>query len=156
MLLDRFYQRVVSKGKGPPISDQVVLLTITDASYDSFGKNYLDRAHLAKVNNVLAELGTEAVGFDIIFHRPSIEDADSAFAASIDNLGTAYLPIAFDLSSNNQHFNWRNSLPHERLREEYLIHPVERGGGTPFLRYPCLYADGFICGICNRLRPHQC
>lgn len=131
MLLDLFYKRAVSEGKGPPKSDLVALVTITNASYDSFHKNYLDRGHLARMSDTLAKLGPEAVGFDIIFHRPSIEKDDIAFADSIKNLGLAYLPMAFELTPEQKSFEWQNSVSHERLREEYLFHPVEKGPGQP-------------------------
>jgi len=132
ILLDSLYKRAVSDGKGPPLSDRVVLVVVTDASYDFFGTNYLDRNHLAQVNRVLADLQPEAVGYDIIFPRPSVDQADEAFADSLEELGTAYLPVGLELSSVETPFRWNQArASHNRLRDEVRIHPVEKGASPP-------------------------
>lgn len=131
-VIDFFYQRVVADGKGPPLSPHILYVTVTDPSYDAFGKNYLDRTDLARVNMVLADLGVEAVGFDIIFARPSREEADAVFAASLEALGAAYLPVGFALSDKPTPFQWRQEAVYENLRDEVLFRPVERGTGKPF------------------------
>lgn len=131
-VIDVFYQRAVAGGKGPPLSPHILYVTVTDASYDAFGKNYLDRTDLARINTVLADLGVEAVGFDIIFARPSREEGDSVFAASLEALGAAYLPVGFALSDKPTAFHWKPGTAYERLREDVLFSPVERGKGNPF------------------------
>lgn len=141
---DLFYRQAVSQGKGPPLSPRIVYTTVTDASYDAFGSNVLDRTDLARVNEVLAELGVEAVGFDVIFARPSREEADRVFADSLDRLGTAYLPAAFALSDRPVPFHWGEGAAYERYREEVLFQPKERGDGRPFYAaYALMQADPF-------------
>ena len=131
-LLDFFYRRAVAEGKGPPLSSRILYVLVTDASYDAFGKNTLDRTDLARVNRVLADLGCEAVGFDVIFARPSREAADRAFSESLDRLGTAYLPAGFALSDHPAPFQWKHGAAYERLRNETLFRPIERGEARPF------------------------
>jgi len=143
-LMDRFYRRAVSRGDGPALSPRILYVTVTDASYDAFGSNVLDRTDLARVNGVLADLGVEAVGYDVIFARPSREEADRAFAASLENLGTAYLPAAFALSGRPAPFHWGSGAAYDRYREETLFRPEERGRGRPFYAtYALMQADPF-------------
>lgn len=143
-LIDLFYRRAVIEGKGPPVSPQILYVTVTDASYDAFGTNTLDRADLARVNTVLAELGAEAVGFDIIFARPSREKADQEFAASLKNLGTAYLPAGFALSDTPAPFHWKSGSAYQQYRDDVLFKPVERGEAGPFYAvYALMQMDSF-------------
>ncbi len=144
LVTDRLYRRAVLEGKGPPQSPRIVYVTCTDASYDAFDSNVLDRTDLARVNAALAELGTEAVGFDIIFARPSREEADRAFAASLELLGTAYLPAGFALSEEPTRFRWESGDAYERYRKEILGRPEERGRGRPFYAaYALMQEDRF-------------
>jgi adenylate cyclase len=143
-LMDRLYRHAVSRGDGPALSPRILYVTVTDASYDAFGSNVLDRTDLARVNGVLADLGVEAVGYDVIFARPSREEADRAFAASLENLGTAYLPAAFALSGRPAPFHWGSGAAYDRYREETLFRPEERGRGRPFYAtYALMQADPF-------------
>lgn len=143
-LIDLFYRRAVSDGKGPPVSPKILFVAVTDASYDSFGTNTLDRSDLARVNTVLADLGVEAVGFDIIFARPSREKADLAFAASLENLGTAYLPAGFALSDTPAPFHWKSGHAYERYRNDVLFKPMEQGEARPFYAtYALMQMDAF-------------
>ncbi len=133
-LLDRFQRRIVAKGLGPEpaFGPGIVYLTITDETYDHFGKNYLDRADLARVNRGLARLSPRAVAYDIIFARPSTPDSDRAFAESIRDLGTVYLPVGCALSDTPVRFRWRPGPAHDRLRSDHLGSPAERGEARPF------------------------
>ena len=143
-VMDLFYRQAVSREKGPVLSPRILYVTVTDASYDAFGSNVLDRTDLARVNGVLAELGVEAVGFDVIFARPSREEADRVFADSLDRLGTAYLPAAFALSGRPAPFHWGEGAAYERYRQEVLFQPEERGEGRPFYAaYALMQADPF-------------
>lgn len=143
-LMDLFYRRAVAEGKGPPVSPQILYVTVTDASYDAFGTNTLDRKDLARVNTVLEDLNVEAVGYDIIFARPSREKADLAFAASLDSLGAVYLPVGFALSDKPAPFHWKTGPAYERYREDVLFQPVERGKARPFYAtYALMQMDAF-------------
>jgi adenylate cyclase len=143
-LMDLFYRQAAARGKGPPLSPQILYVTVTDASYDAFGSNVLDRTDVARVNEVLGDLGVEAVGYDIIFARPSREEADRALAASLDGLGTAYLPAAFALSPRPAPFRWGEGPAYERYREDVLFRCEEEGEGFPFhATYALMQADPF-------------
>ena len=85
-LLDHIYRLAVTLGRGPVTSDQIVYLVATDETYRYFGKNYLDRADLARVNRVLADLAPEAVAFDIIFAYPGHPQSDMALQSSLEGL----------------------------------------------------------------------
>lgn len=118
-ILDFFYKYAVQHGYGPPRSDRIVYMTITDDSYKYFGKNSLDRAALARVNEALAEFGAAAVAYDIIFARPSTSEVDQRFLASLQQLGVVYLPIGLDLrASGMQSFEWGEGRAYERLRTQ--------------------------------------
>ena len=69
--LDFFYKKAIESDLGPRRSSNVVYLAINDETYDTFGETILDRGHMAKVCEALAELGPEAVAFDLVFPRPS-------------------------------------------------------------------------------------
>ncbi|MBN2124404.1 MAG: adenylate/guanylate cyclase domain-containing protein [Deltaproteobacteria bacterium] len=131
-LLDVFYRLAVKQGRGPAMSPQVELVTITDRTYDYFGKNILDRGDLARINDALGYLGTEAVAYDVIFARESGPDSDRLFAESISNLGVVYLPIGLELSPQPRPFKWEESGAYQRLRSDFLRRPVERGSPRPF------------------------
>ncbi len=130
--LDFFYTEAVNRGYSPESSSQIIYLTITDDTYEYFGKNILDRADLAMVNTVLSNLGPEAVAYDIIFPRPSNPVSDKRFSESIKSHGRVYLPIAFQLSPRNRPFNWEEGIAYERFRTNHLKNPVEKGTSNPF------------------------
>jgi adenylate cyclase len=92
-MLDLFYRKAVSHGLGPNQSPQVLITTISDKAYDYFGKNILDREYVADLNDAFSRLDVAAVGYDLIFARPSNPDADEKLTASIRNMGSVFLPI---------------------------------------------------------------
>ena len=77
--LDVVYRLAVEYGYGPEMSNQIIYIPITDNSYNYFGKNILDRADLAMVNDALSDLDIEALIFDIIFARQSNLEDDERF-----------------------------------------------------------------------------
>ena len=131
-VLDVVYKQAIKYGHGPQISPQIVYLTITDDSYNYFGKNILDRSDMAKVNNALRGLNIEAVAYDIIFARPSHPEADKRFGSSINKLGSVYLPIGLAYSEKKNPFKWEEGRAFERFRSDYLHRPVEKGLANPF------------------------
>ena len=131
-LLDLFYRAAVDYGRGPKASPQVVITTITDKTYDSFGKNILDRRDLARVNDALGKLGVEALAYDVIFARASSPESDERFAASIRKQGSVYLPIGLAVSEQERSFRWEEGAAYEKFRAESLRKPKEKGTGRPF------------------------
>ena len=122
-ILDLFYAQAVQYGYGPPRSSQIVYVTIADDSYSQFGTHVLDRIAMARVNEALAQLGPAAVAYDLIFPLPSTPAADQRFTDSIKQLGTVYLPIAFDHTLAPQPFQWGTGLAYERLRSQQFTNP---------------------------------
>ena len=130
-ILDIYYKLAVQRGHGAPLSPHIVYVTITDASYKAFGKNYADRADLARINDALADFGAAAVAYDIIFAHPSTAQADQQFVASLAHLKSAYLPIGFDYTEEAHPFRWEAGVAYERLRAGYLKRPAEEGAPRP-------------------------
>jgi adenylate cyclase len=133
-LLDFFYKQSVRHGYGPKPSfyPQIVYLTITDDTYDFFGKNYLDRKDLAALNNALSHFDPQAVAYDIIFARGSDTDADQQFTQSLINLGSVYLPTGLALSDEQAPFEWGKGLAYDRLRSDCFTKPIETGTARPY------------------------
>jgi len=134
-VLDFFYKLAVKRGRGPgpSFTPPIVYLLVTDDTYDFFGKNYLDRRDMARVNEALSELDPQAVAYDIVFARASNREADERFAESLELLGCAYLPAGFAFRDGPGPFQWKEGVAYERLRSDYLGRPEEKG--TPRPRY---------------------
>ncbi|MBF0203634.1 MAG: CHASE2 domain-containing protein [Desulfamplus sp.] len=126
--LDIFYKLAVKQQAGPKASftPKIVYLNITDETYNFFDKNYLDRKDMATLNNVLSQLDTQAVIYDIIFARRSSATSDLAFSESLETLGNVYLPTALVLSEKKYAFRWKTDPAHERFRADYLGNPNEK------------------------------
>lgn len=131
-LLDLFYAQAVQRGYGPPTSPQIVYVTISDESYGAFGKNFLNRGDMARINDALAQFDVAAVAYDIIFAHPSTPQADQDFTASLRQLGKVYLPIALDTHLTPQVFQWGKAAAYEHLRSQQLHKPQESGEARPF------------------------
>jgi len=145
--LDFFFWQAVKSHRGVAPSSLIVYLNITDETYRYFGKNILDRVDLSKVNVALAELGVEAVAYDIIFPRPSNFTSDRLFAESLTNLACVYLPIGFELAEKALFFKWETGTAYERLRSNFLRKPLEKGTPKPLhaLR-AAMQLDDFFLG----------
>jgi adenylate cyclase len=130
-ILDFYYKLAVRYGYGPPISPQIVYVTITDRFYEHFNENILDRANLAKINDALARYNPEAVAYDIIFARPSDSQADQLFQASLKHLGSVYLPIGFSHTQKAEPFLWKKGGVYKRFRADHLKQPIEKGDPHP-------------------------
>ncbi|HVO74926.1 MAG TPA: adenylate/guanylate cyclase domain-containing protein, partial [Ignavibacteriaceae bacterium] len=133
--IDKLYRISLANNKGPKASDRIVYLNIDDKTYADFKTNYLNRGGLAKVNNILAKIRPQTVFYDIIFSRPSSSKDDTAFAASIKELGNVYLPAGFKLSEKKALFRWESGVFFEKLFFDYAKKITETGKGTP------LYAE---------------
>jgi len=131
-ILDLFYRKAVERGHGPRQSPRIIIIAITDKTYDYFGKNILDRKDMARVNDALAHLDIEALAYDVIFARPSRPESDDIFAKSIVNLGSVYLPIGVDYTETVSPFRWEEGASYERFRSDYLRRPVEKRTGKPY------------------------
>jgi adenylate cyclase len=131
-VIDYFYRYAVQHGRGPGKSDGIVLVPITDRSYRYFGRNYLDRGDLARVNDALAELDVQAVAYDIIFPLPSSKSSDDAFASSIGRLGHVYLPVGLQYGDTAQPFRIQAGEKESEPFFNRFGKPREQGRGAPF------------------------
>jgi adenylate cyclase len=135
---DIFYRYAMEHGKGAPVSDRIVYLTISDKTYASLHSNVLSRRMLAEMNNNLAKLQPESVMYDLIFAHPGNASEDSIFAQSIANLGVAYLPGAFALGTEPRRFKWEEGDFFTRLKNEYGKKITTTGNGKPYYAANCL------------------
>ena len=132
LLLDIYYKQAVQYGHGPTPSPQIVYVTLTDDTYKIFGKNYLDRAYLARLNDSLADYDAEAIIYDIIFAHPSNNHDDQLFKESLKNMSVAYLPIGLVTARQEHSFKWNEGAAYKRFRTAYLKNPIEQGNPKPF------------------------
>lgn len=132
--LDVLFKKAVESGHGPrrSFTPQILYLTITDETYDFFGKHFLDRKDLAELNNALALLGLETVIYDLIFARPGMPDSDAAFARSIQKLESVYLPIGCEIQEKSAPFRWKTARGQEQYLRDQLGRPVEKGRSMPY------------------------
>lgn len=149
-VLDFFYRQAVKNGLGPKPSPRIVYLTISDRTYKSFGKNILDRSDLARVNDILADRGAEAVVYDIIFARPTNPEADADLARSLFQSGVAYLPIGLAFADKPRHFKWEQGNGYTVFKEKFLKKPGETGNADPFYAtHALMQEDGLAASARN-------
>lgn len=131
-LSDQLYVKIIKEGLGPKVSQRIIILNIDDSTYQYFGKNYLDREDLAKVNNILSTLSPSAVFYDIIFPRSSTEKADTDFALSIKKLGNVFMPVGLRLSPNKKKFIEGRGTFYKNLTEKNYGGLTEYNTGKPY------------------------
>lgn len=148
--LDLVYRQAVKHGYGPKMSRQIVYLPITDNTYKYFGKNILDRADIAIVNDALSDLNIRALVYDIIFARPSEPDSDKRFELSIKRLNSVYLPIGLAYSDNRKSFKWESGKAYEQFKSDYLHTLIEEGLPNPYYAISALMqTDDFSMATFN-------
>jgi adenylate cyclase len=149
-MLDLFYRKAVEKGHGPEQSPQIVITTISDKAYDYFGKNILDRGYVAGLNEALGRLDVAAVGYDLIFARPSSPEADARLTTSIRDLGSVFLPVGLGYSENSTPFRWEDRPSYEQFRTRYLRKLHEKGDAKPYYATRALMQlDDFAAAALN-------
>jgi len=130
--VDALYKNNLKDGAGPKNSSKIILLNITDSTYDYFGINYLRRNDLAKINNVLYYFNPDAIFYDIVFPRSSVDSSDKSFANSILQNGNVYLPVGFSLSNKKKNFQWGNGYFYGLLKNGNFSRLEEHGHGEPY------------------------
>ena len=135
--VDALYKINLKNGGGSEKSNKIILLNITDSTYDYFGINYLRRNDLAKINNVLYYLNPDAIFYDIVFPRSSVDSSDKEFANTIEQNGNVYLPVGFSLSDKKTDFQWGKGFFYDYLKKGDYNDLKQYGNGVP---YYALYA----------------
>ena len=80
-----------------PLSDQIIIVEIDDATYDDFGWP-IPRDVYGAIVHIAGGLGVKAIGFDVLFRDPSPEpEPDAIFAASVQSTKRVVLPSAYDV-----------------------------------------------------------
>ncbi|MBL8020094.1 MAG: SpoIIE family protein phosphatase [Leptospirales bacterium] len=94
---DALHRFSANNGYSPPASPRICYLTVTDKTYEAFNESQLNRVRLAEANDILSDLGAQAIVYDLIFARPSTPQADQRFRDSIAKNGHVFLPTGFAL-----------------------------------------------------------
>lgn len=143
-VLDFFYRQAVQKGAGPKISSRIVYLIVTDHTYKSFGENILNRRYMAKINDILADLGAEALIYDILFARTTNLEADAELARSFKKFGATSLPIGLAFDDKARRFKWQQSEAYTVFSERFLKNPAEKGSARPFYAAHALMQEDIL------------
>ena len=148
--LDLFYRKAVNRGLGPKQSPQVLITTISDKAYDYFGRNILDREYVAGLNEAFSSLDAAAVGYDLIFARPSNPEADARLTSSIRDMGSVFLPVGLGYSDVSTPFRWEERRAYEQFRTRFLRKPQEKGKAKPYYATKALMQwDDFAAAAFN-------
>ena len=84
-------------GGQQPLSDQITIVEIDDATYDAFGWP-VPRDVYGAIVHIAGGLGVKAIGFDVLFRDPSPEpEPDAIFSASVQSTKRVVLPSAYDV-----------------------------------------------------------
>ncbi len=129
--VDALYKKNLKEGDGPKKSGKIILLNITDSTYDYFGTNYLKRSDLARLNNVLYYFNPNTIFYDIVFPRSSVDSSDKSFASSIKQNGNIDLPVGFNISESKKEFQWGKGYFYSLLKNGNF-RPEVHGKGKPF------------------------
>jgi adenylate cyclase len=130
--IDSLYKKNLRDGNGPQKSKKIVLLNITDSTYNYFKSNYLSRTDLAKINNTLYYLNPEEIFYDIVFPRSSTDSSDAKFTHSIKQLGNVYLPVGFNILKRKNSFQWGKGFFYNFLKSGPFKNLKEEGNGSPY------------------------
>ncbi|MHA2099081.1 MAG: adenylate/guanylate cyclase domain-containing protein [Candidatus Kariarchaeaceae archaeon] len=130
--LDELYKTSISNGSGPSSSKRIILLSITDETYQILGSNFVDRKYLAEVINTLQKFDPEFVAYDIIFANPSNSLDDSIFSSSLSKLREVYLPTGLKLSNSIKNFYWRNRSNNNLIDRCTKLPIIKAIAGNPF------------------------
>lgn len=126
ILSDFIYDKYIKLELGPPKSEQIIYITITDNTYENFfRKNHLDRGQFAECLDIINKFTPFSVILDLIFAFPSDSISDIKFRNVLSNDIPYYLPAAFALSESkdvNTVFNI--NFP--------LLFPIELNEGKPY------------------------
>jgi adenylate cyclase len=148
--VDALYKINLKDGNGPKSAGKIILLNITDSTYDYFGVNYLKRNDLARINYTLSFLNPQSVFYDIIFPRSSDDSSDKEFAQSITKLGNVYLPAGFYISKEKENFRWEQGFFYDQLKKRNYDSLKQRGDARPFYaRYALPQKDLFARAAYN-------
>ncbi|WP_421862640.1 putative bifunctional diguanylate cyclase/phosphodiesterase [Motiliproteus sp.] len=107
-----------------PMSDQVVIIAIDDASLEQLGRWPWSRRRHAQMLDKLTQMKPAAVGFDILFSEPQRDDpqADQLFAEALGRNGRAVLSVAPALYRPGQLISEILPLPDLAVRAAAIGH----------------------------------
>ncbi|MDD5737514.1 MAG: CHASE2 domain-containing protein [Candidatus Omnitrophica bacterium] len=90
--------------RGPrPVSPEIVIIEIDDASLKAFGRWPWDRGYHAELLDIIEDYGPKTIIFDILFSEPQEDKPgeDSMLAEQTKKTGNVFYSSFFDLSQDN-------------------------------------------------------
>ena len=130
-----------------PLSDQITIVEIDDATYDAFGWP-VPRDVYGAIVHIAGGLGVKAIGFDVYSEIKPEPEPDAIFSASVQSTKRVVLPSAYDVPRLQPSSRWL-------YRIEASRHPIE-----PLAKVSTaaahLLVDSEVDGIARRvnLRAH--
>ncbi|MDX2034357.1 MAG: CHASE2 domain-containing protein [Blastocatellia bacterium] len=94
-----------------PISDEIVIVAIDEASIARYGRFPWARSVMARALDRLAEAKPRAIALDVLYSDPSAESEDEALAASIARAGRVVAAAQLIETSGEQRATWLRPLP---------------------------------------------
>jgi len=95
---------ILFKLRGPrPVSPDIVIIEIDDASLKAFGRWPWDRGYHAELLDIIEDYGPKTIVFDILFSEPQEDKPgeDSRLAEQTKKTGNIFYSAFFDLSQDN-------------------------------------------------------
>ncbi|HRZ66724.1 MAG TPA: CHASE2 domain-containing protein, partial [Candidatus Omnitrophota bacterium] len=95
---------ILFKLRGPrPVSPDIVIIEIDDASLKAFGRWPWDRGYHAELLDIIEDYGPKTIVFDILFSEPQEDKPgeDKKLAEQTRKTGNIFYSAFFDLSQDN-------------------------------------------------------
>ncbi len=92
--LNLFLYDLILPVQSPAMSDQLVIVTVDDASIAELGRWPWSRARHAQLVDRLTEHGPQAIGFDILFTESQDDRSDGLLATALERNGRTVLAVA--------------------------------------------------------------
>ncbi len=96
--LNRF---AVAHGFASTADPRICYVVITDRTYARLNEQALNRAQLAKANDILTELGASSIVYDLILARPGNQASDSLLRESLARSNRVFLPAGYAARPRN-------------------------------------------------------
>ena len=126
-----------------PLSNQVTIVEIDDATYDAFGWP-IPRDIYGAIVHIAGGLGVKAIGFDVLFRDESPEpERDAIFATSVKANGRVLLPSAYDVPISSHQTRGLYAIESSR----HPIEPLANASKAP----AHLLVDSQVDGIARKV-----
>lgn len=98
-LSDTLYRVLLVDKQRIPLSERLLFVVFNDDSLDAFSAPFVDRQHLSRVTQAIAELQPDALVFNFVLAEDPHETLSPGLADSIKLLSAVYFPVGLELSN---------------------------------------------------------